>query len=261
MLSGVNLRPRIPCTLNCSARQSVIPVLPYEKRGRFNPIQEMQMALHSAKSRTFSVNSLFPCFFLTLLGWGLVQTWGIVVKAGPLVNTLIGMPALALCGLVIYRYKHHWPRVAIGSKINNCGMVPLGCDAAAIAGVSLAIGVGLAAVVAIGSALIVTLSVFGLFYVPWSRLIICRNYFFTMALLIAASAMLGIVLTEELMFSLYYIGTALLILSVTSCVLLWIVIINGNRLDRMPVGGYPEDPIPGKLPLSDHEREMRGNVL
>lgn len=193
------------------------------------------MRIRSAKSRSFSTNSLFTAFSLGILGWGLLHAWGISVKAGIFFHALAALPGSVLSGVVLYRYRQHWPVNARGFA----GKQPLSRDwrTAAFYLMLVAAGFAIALLISSGSLFLLAL-VTGMVFVPWTRSAVCRDHFFFASALVGAGTALGLVMLGRQEHPLYYAMVAWFLLALAGTLVVSVFIIHGNRLDRMPVSGY-----------------------
>lgn len=198
------------------------------------------MRIPSAKSRTFSTNSLFSAFSLGIIGWGLLHAWGVSVKAGILFHVLAAVPGLFLCGVVLYRYRQHWPFNATGIALPNKPDLTLPWDYRSVAFYLLLIGVGfnIALFISRGSIFLLSLAALAMALVPWANISVCRDHFYFSSAVIDASALLGLVVLGRSVHPLHYPVAAWLLLTVAFILIISVIIIHGNRRDRMPVSGY-----------------------
>jgi hypothetical protein len=198
------------------------------------------MKIHGAKARTFSTSSLFAAFSLGIIGWGLLHAWGIYVKTSVLFHALAAMPGLSLSGIALSRYRRHWPVDAANSASRQERRSGLPWDYRAIACylILVAAGAGIALLIIDGYMALLALAAVGMFCVPWAKIPLCRDYFFLTAGIITASALLALVLLGKPVHPVYYPVAACLLLSTACISVTSVVIIHGNRPDRMPVSGY-----------------------
>ncbi|OON60724.1 hypothetical protein B0920_17335 [Massilia sp. KIM] len=201
------------------------------------------MASPDAKSRSFSVNSLFPTFVLAIFGWGMVHVWGLRAGAGVTFHAFFAIPCCVLAGLVIYRYKHHWPVPSSRQGETLAGKSRTRLRDVTSILVPVGIGLALALVVSMDSLFGLALLSIGLNCVPWTKLPICRDHFFGAVFLVEASAVLGMASPSGPALSLFHLAAASLVLVVATAAMMAIVLINGDRLDRMPLEAYPVDAI------------------
>lgn len=198
------------------------------------------MKIHGAKARTFSTSSLFAAFSLGIIGWGLLHAWGIYVKTSILFHALAAMPGLALSGIALFRFRQHWPLDAANpaSQQDRRVRLPWHYRAMACYLMLAAIGVGIALLIIDGYMVLLASAAVGMFCVPWAKISVCRDYFFLASGIITASAFSALVLLGRPVHPVYYPVAAWLLL-ITACISVTsVVIIHGNRPDRMPVSGY-----------------------
>lgn len=194
------------------------------------------MSIHDAKSRAFSTNGLFSAFLLGGIGWGLLHAWGINLKIGILFQALAAMPGLALSGIVIYRYRKHWPVEA--SECTGQGELSWDLRAIAFYLVLIAVGLSIALLISGGSLFLLALAAMGTIFVPWTRIALCRNHFFFSASLVGIGALLGLVLLDSPAHPLYYLMVAWLLLSLAGTLVMLAIVTNRNRSGRTPVSGH-----------------------
>jgi hypothetical protein len=195
--------------------------------------------MRSARTRTCATNGLFAAFIMAGLGSGLLHAWAVQARAGGMIHLLIAIPGVAICASVLYRYARHWPaRVTPLYKKRRRGPLPL--DAAAAAGCALLFvaGLGMALVVAAGSAALLVLAALGLGVLPWTRIAVCRDHFFLSAAIVGAGAALGLAHAAQPISQPYYATGALFCLGLSGLMTVFIVMMHGNRRDRMPATGY-----------------------
>lgn len=194
------------------------------------------MSIHGARSRTFATNILFPAISLAVIGWGLLHAWGINVNIGIRFHALAALPGLVLSGVALYRYRQHWPINA-----TDCvGRQKLAWDYRAIALYLMLVGTGfsIALLISGGSLFLLAMATMGTIFVPWTRIAVCRDHFFFASALVGAGALLGLVMLGRSVHPLYYPMVASLLLSVACTLVVFVILIHGNRLDRMPPSGY-----------------------
>lgn len=198
------------------------------------------MSIHSARSRTFSTNSLFAAFSLGGIGWGLLHVWGVSVKTGIFFHALAAIQGLVLSGAVLYRYRQHWPVNETDSAGSHRQDLKLPWDYRAVAIYLLLIGVGfgIAPFISAGSAFFLVLAIIGMVLVPWSKIAVCRDHFFISSALVEAGALSGLVVLGGPVHPLYYPMAAWVLLAGACVMIFTVIIVHGNRLDRMPVSGY-----------------------
>ena len=195
--------------------------------------------MQRAQTRTFATNSLFSAFILSIFGWGLLHAWAVQVNARPLLHLLIALPCSAVSGIVLYRYARHWParQDSTGRRSTEGGLAPA-CRSTAWYCLLLLIGAGMAFLVLAGSALFLLLAALALGVLPWSRIPVCRDHFFIAAATAAGGAALGLAVSGTSIPQLYYPMSALFFLCTSSLMTVFIILMHGNRRDRMPVTGY-----------------------
>ena len=198
------------------------------------------MSMPSAKSRTSSTNSLFAAFSLAVIGWGLLHAWGLSVNTGIFFHALAATPGLVLSGLVLYRYRQHWPVNASGIALPHKQDLKLPWDYRAVAFYILLSGVGFCIALCIngGSIFLLSLAAMGMALVPWAKIPACRDHFFFASALVEAGALSGLVVLDRSPYPLHYPMAAWLLLSIAFIAIISVIIIHGKRLDRMPVSGY-----------------------
>lgn len=185
------------------------------------------MSIHDAKSRAFSTNSLFSAFSLGIIGWGLLHTWGVSFKVGILFHALAAMPGVALSGIVIYRYRKHWPVEASARTGKNRPSWDL--RAVAFYLVLIAVGAGIALLISGGSFFLLVLAAMGMIFVPWTRIPLCRNHFFFSSVLVGAGASLGGAMLGRPAHPFYYLMVAWLLLSLAGTLVMLVIVTHGNR--------------------------------
>jgi len=194
---------------------------------------------HSARTRTFATNSLFGTFFLSALGWGILQNWAAGIGAGGILHALIALPCLTMIGVVLYRYSRHWPSSQFLGKTQQASSPQLFVYSTLIWCLILAAaGVGIGIVVSWGSFSAASLAAMVVVATPWTRIPACRDNFFVAAAALGAGAAAGLILFGEPIFPFYYplVGSAILLAS--CCTVLFMLMAHGNRYDRMPESGY-----------------------
>lgn len=198
------------------------------------------MSIPSAKSRTFSTNSVFSAFSLAVIGWGLLHVWGLSLNVGTLFHMLVAVPGLVLCSMVLYRYRQHWPLKATGIALSNTPDLKLSWDYRAVAFYLLLIGMGfgIALFIRLGSAFLLSLAALAMVLFPWAKISICRDHFYFSSALVDASALLGIVALGRPVHPLHYPIAAWLLLTVACMLIISVIVIHGNRREQMPVSGY-----------------------
>lgn len=195
--------------------------------------------MHEARTRTCATNALFGAFILAAFGAGLLHAWAAQVRAGALTHVLIATPCAGLCAIVLYRYWRHWPaRLVPLYRKNRRGMRSLDAASAFGSGMLLLTGIGMAFVIAAGSVLLLVLAGFSLGLVPWTRIAVCRDHFFVSAALVGTGAVLWLTLSAGPIPQPYYAMSALSCLCTSSLMTVFIVMLHGSRLERMPATGY-----------------------
>jgi hypothetical protein len=197
-------------------------------------------AMHKkALKRTCATNGLFGAFVLALFGAGLFHAWAVQARAGALIHVLAAIPATSICAILLYRYSRHWPaRLAPLYRKSKRGPLALGAGAALGYGALLLVGIGMAAVITAGSAMLLILAALALGILPWTRFSVCRNHFFVSAALVGIGAGLWLGLSAETMPQPYYAMGGLACLCVSCLMTVLIITMHGNRRDRMPPTGY-----------------------
>lgn len=199
------------------------------------------MTIHSAKRRTLATSSLFAAFALGGIGWGLLHAWGISLKTGLSFHILAAIPGLVLSGVVLYRYRQHWPVNPSDGAVSlpNEPKFPWRYQTLAFSMLLIGIGFSLALFIRNGSAFLVALGAIGTVLVPWEKIAICRDHFFFASALVGAGAVSGLVPGGSV-HPIYYPVAAWLLLAVASMVIISVILSHGNRLERMPVSGYED---------------------
>jgi hypothetical protein len=153
-----------------------------------------------------------------------------------LFHVLAAIPGMVLSGVTLHRYRQHWPVNATGCA----GQQKLAWDYRAIASylILVATGFSIALFISGGSLFLLALATMGMVFVPWTKMAVCRGHFFFASALVCAAALLGLVMWRWSVHPLYYPMVACLLLTVACTLVVSVVIIHGNRLDRMPVSGY-----------------------
>jgi hypothetical protein len=146
------------------------------------------MTIRSVKSRTFSTNSLFAAFCLGLIGWGLLHAWGLSVRTGLLFHSLAAIPGLVLSGVVLYRYRQHWPVDAAACAARQKPGLKRARDYRAVASCLLMAGIGfvIAILISGGSLFALALAAMGMVFVPWTKIAVFRDHFFLASGLVGA---------------------------------------------------------------------------
>lgn len=198
------------------------------------------MTMRSPKSRNFSTNSLFAAFSLGLIGWGLLHAWGISVRVGVSFHALAVVPGLVLSGIALYRYRQHWPAdpTPWAGKQKHGLQLPWHPRAIASYLLLLAIGFAIALLIKTGSMFLLVPAMIGMIAAPWTKIAVCRGHFFASSALLQAGVLLGFVFLDSSVHPLYYALAAWLFLSAACTVIVSVILVHGNRLDRMPVSGY-----------------------
>jgi hypothetical protein len=195
--------------------------------------------MRTAGTRTWATNGLFGAFILAAFGAGLLHAWAVQARAEALIHVLIAIPGAALCAIVLYRYSRHWPaRLAPLYKKRRRGMRSLDAASALGSGMLLLTGIGLAFVIAAGSAVLLVLAALGLALLPWTRIAVCRNHFFVSAALVGTGAVLWLTLSAGPIPQPHYAMSALYCLCMSGLMTVFIVMMHGSRLERMPATGY-----------------------
>jgi hypothetical protein len=201
--------------------------------------EKVNPAMRTAGTRTWATNGLFGAFILAAFGAGLLHAWALQARAGALIHVLVAIPAAALCAVILYRYWRHWPaRLAPLYRKSRRGMRSPDAASALGSGLLLLTGLGMAFVIAAGSALLLVVAALGLGLLPWTRIAVCRNHFFVSAALVGTGAVLWLSLSAGPIPQPYYAMSALFCLCMSSLMTVFIVIMHGNRLERMPATGY-----------------------
>lgn len=198
------------------------------------------MRVRSAKSQTFSTHSLFPAFFLAMIGWGMLHAWGLGVDMGMLSHAFAAMPGLVLSGLVLYRYRQHWPLKAGSLALPHEQDRKPACAYRTVAFCLLltGIGFGIALIISSGSLSLLILAAAGMMFVPWAQMAVCRDHFLLASALIEAGALAGLVVLDRSLYLLHYPVAAWVLLTLACMAVISAVVIHGKRLDRMPPSGY-----------------------
>jgi tellurite resistance protein TehA-like permease len=158
------------------------------------------------------------------------------VKAGVLFHALAAIPGLVLSGLVLYRYRKHWPILAAASA----GRPDLSWDYRALVFylIPVATGCGLALSISSGSLFFLVLAAMGTVLIPWTKITVCRDHFFLSSALVGTGALPGLLLPSRSAHPLYYPVAAWALLSIASTLIIFVILIHRDRLDRMPASGY-----------------------
>lgn len=192
--------------------------------------------MYSAKTKTFATNSLFGTFFLSILGWGMLHVWALQIGARGFAHVFIAAPSLALCGILLFRYSHHWPTQQFGQEGKSRQFLDYRSLTWYV--VLIAAGIAMALLMQECSIFVLVLAGVGLTIVPWVRVSVCRDHFFTSALAIGAGAVIGLILSGKPPHPLHYPPGAWALLSVSGAMTLFVIMVHGNKMDRMPASGY-----------------------
>ena len=196
-------------------------------------------AMHSARTRTWATNGLFGAFILAAFGAGLFHASAAQAGVGARIHLLIGIPGAAICAILLYRYSRHWPaRLAPLYRKSSRGPLLAHAASALGFGMLLLVGIGMALVVATGSALYLGLAALGLAALPWTRVAVCRNHIFLSAAAVGIGAALWLRLSAGPVPQLYYMTSALFFLGTAGAMTVFIIVMHGSRLERMPATGY-----------------------
>jgi hypothetical protein len=189
-------------------------------------------------SDTCATNGLFAAFIMAGLGSGLSHAWAVQARASGATHLLIAIPGAAICAIVLYRYARHWPaRVTPLYQKRRRGLLP-GAATAAGGALLFVAGLGMALVVAAGSAALLVLAALGLGILPWTRIAVCRDHFFVSAAIVGAGVARGLSQAGPPISQPYYATSALFCLGLSGLMTVFIVMMHGGRRDRMPATGY-----------------------
>lgn len=196
--------------------------------------------MNHAKTSALATNSLFGALLLAASGWGLCHAWAVLIGAGAFIHLLISIPALTMCGLVLYRCSLHWPaRMAnLRRPLADKGMRP-NTPALAWLLTLLAMGIALALLVNSGSLFMLAMAAGGVLLIPWTKISFCRDHFLVSVLVVETGAGVGFGQVRTFAHLMFYPLCALAFFMIAVLALLFVIAIHGNQADRMPVSGYP----------------------
>jgi hypothetical protein len=202
---------------------------------------EASLKLREAKERTGAINSLFAIVVMSILGWAFLEASILRYKFGLGAHLSAAVPALALAGLALYRYRLHWPASGQGVK------GPLATIGTVLSGVLL-LGAGVATALLLSRGLMVLLAPIGLgaVFVPWTKIRICREQFAVSVAAVVVGAIAGLAIFRRPLDPFSPLLTTLL-LWMTATGAQWRVLhAFGNDKERMPPSGYRAQP-PGDV--------------
>lgn len=193
------------------------------------------MSTNGTKSLNFATNSLFPAFSLGLIGWGVLHIWGVGIKTGIHFHILAALPGFSLSSLVLYRCRQHWPV----NQAVVAGQKGLSFPYHSIASCLLlaAIGLCIALITSRGPFFFLMLMCSGMISIPWTRLAFCRAHFFFSSALVVGGALLGLMALGRSTHPFDYPIVAWLLLAVACALVVFVIVTQSNRSERMLVSG------------------------
>ena len=121
------------------------------------------MSVINEKTRRFSANSIFPTFFYAAFGLVLAQVGAARMHGSWSLHVLVGIPGLALSGLVLFRARLHWPAASAG--ILELRAPALGCYL-----LLFVAGACAGALVSTGSAMLLGMAAVLTYLLPWMKI-------------------------------------------------------------------------------------------
>lgn len=143
-------------------------------------------------------NGAFSAFIFSVLGWALFLAWSINAKAGYGVQVLPALIGIILATVAIRRCLRHWPGSVVEASTpgQQRSFLPISFANALSLVLMVLIGYAIARLVFLGSAFLMVVFAFGASLVPWSRIPLCRNRFFSAGSIIFAATALPLFLTH-----------------------------------------------------------------
>jgi len=139
------------------------------------------MTIGNEKDKRFLANSIFPSFLWATLALVLSQVGAAQMHASWSLRVLLGAPGLALSGLALFRARLHWPAVDAATPSSHA-------RALAWYLALLAVGASIGAVVSKASVLLLGTVAALTYWLPWSRIPVCRDRFVVSSLVMLAGA-------------------------------------------------------------------------
>ncbi|WP_322404927.1 hypothetical protein [Massilia luteola] len=139
------------------------------------------MSIIEENVRRFAANSIFPSFFLAVLGLVLAQAGAAQMHGSWGLHIFVGVPGVALAGLALFRARLHWP--AAGTDVRLAPARALGSYI-----LLLAAGAVIGAVACSGPVLALGIGAAFTYLLPWTKIPACRVRFVVSAAAVLAGA-------------------------------------------------------------------------
>jgi hypothetical protein len=157
------------------------------------------MITTNAKSKARLIDGIFSSFVLSIFGWAILQSYGLRHGASISAHILVAAVGLTLSYVSIRRYQAHWPADAEHNNRDPLAIkqaVPTLRTVGSYA-LLLTVGSALAFFAVAGSLFLLAIFAGGMYFLPWSKLAVCRNHFFVSSGMTAACAALEVVVVSR----------------------------------------------------------------
>jgi hypothetical protein len=156
------------------------------------------------KTKAFAANSLFPTFFYATVGLVLAQLWVAQMHGSWRLHVFLGMPGLALLGLVLFRARLHW-------SADRAVRRTLRTSDVAWYLLLLGMGVFTGTLITAGSVLLLAMVAALTYLIPWVRIPVCRAGFIVSALVTLAGTFGWVAIRGGPVHPLHYVAAAWLL--------------------------------------------------
>jgi hypothetical protein len=193
------------------------------------------MSISDDKTRRFAANSIFPSFFYAALGLVLGQAGASQMHGTWSLHVILGVPGLALSGLVLFRARLHWSAV-------SAGMPSLRARALGWYLLLFVAGACTGALVCAGSVMLLGMAAASTYLLPWTKIPVCRARFVMSSAAILAGAVTWVVIYSRPAQSLYFMIAAwmLYFAAMVMHLLVLVSLDRGYRTDEPRLTGKPE---------------------
>jgi hypothetical protein len=191
----------------------------------------MKTSMDGLKDSGF--NHAFTVLVFCLVGWGLLESWLLAIRATPALHIALPLPALCIAAVSARRYRrdrkitgHSYPLPAQGSRslnVKDIGWALFLLAAGGIMGISI-LG---------GSTVLLGAVAIGMSFIPWSRVPFCAGRVATSCLIIWTGA--GVVLAiAHHAISLMFLPIATWVLWSCACVAVLRQVKQARRIESRP---------------------------
>lgn len=159
------------------------------------------MSLFDEKTKRFAANSIFPSLLISALGFVLSQAAAAQMHGSWRLHVFLGIPGFVLSGLALFRARLHWTVVSTDEKLFRV-------HAKRWYLFLFAAGACTGAVVSAGSATLVGVVAGLTYFLPWTRIPVCRSRFVVSSAATLAGAVAWLVIHGRPVHPLYFLIAA-----------------------------------------------------